>query len=123
MLDLEQIVNSFGIPSITNSTLLIKGKKGSTYLLHTSTSKNFILKSLNTKEQAYFEYKLIQHIREKNKNIVSDILKTKSDEPFIEINKNIYQLQVYVPSINSKVSLQKTINAYHMLEKILNDFH
>ena len=122
MVNFEEIVKSFGIPSITNSTLLTMGKTASTYLLHTSTPKKFILKSLNTKEQAYFEYKLIRHISEKNKDIVSEILITKSNEPFIEMNKNLYQLQVYVPSINEKIPLQKALNAYQILEKNLNDF-
>lgn len=123
MLNFEIIVKYFDIPSITNSTILTKGKTASTYLLHTSTSKKFILKSLDTKEQAYFEYKLICHIREKNKDIVSQILTTKSDEPFIEIDENLFQLQAYVPSINEKIPLQKVLNAYQILEKHLNDFY
>ncbi|AWE07708.1 hypothetical protein DCE79_10070 [Lysinibacillus sp. 2017] len=123
MINFEEIVKLFGIPSITNSTLLTKGKTASTHLLHTSTSRKFILKSLDKKEQAYFEYKLIRHISERSKDIVSEILTTNFDEPFIEVNKNLYQLQVYVPSINEKVPLQKVLNTYQMLEKNLNDFH
>lgn len=117
------IVKSFNTPPITNETLLTNGKTASTYLLHTNTSKKYILKSIGTKEQAYFEYQLIQHIRTKNKNIVSEILTTKSNEPFIQINNTLFQLQVYVPSVNEKAPLQEVLNAYQLLQKYLEDFH
>lgn len=123
MLDFEVIGKHFDIPLITNSTFLTKGKTASTYLLHTCTSKKYILKSIDSKKQAYFEYKLIRHIREKDKDIVSEILTTNSDEPFIEIDNNLFQLQAYVPSINDEIPLQKVLNAYQTLEKHLNDFY
>ncbi|MEY9972798.1 Ser/Thr protein kinase RdoA (MazF antagonist) [Lysinibacillus sp. RC46] len=118
-----EIVKEFGIPTITNKTLLTNGKTASTYLLHTNTSKKYILKSVDTKEQAYFEYKLIQHIRTKNNNIVSEILTSKSDEPFTQIDKSLFQIQVYVPSVNEKAPLQKILNTYQMLQEYLKDFH
>ncbi|MFJ8103394.1 phosphotransferase enzyme family protein [Lysinibacillus sp. NPDC096212] len=118
-----EIVKEFGIPTITNKTLLTNGKTASTYLLHTNTSKKYILKSVDTKVQAYFEYKLIQHIRTKNINIVSEILTSKSDEPFTQIDKNLFQIQVYVPSVNEKAPLQKILNTYQMLQEYLKDFH
>lgn len=85
MVNFERIATSFEIPVITNCILLTRGKTASTYLLHTNTTKKFILKSLSTKEQAYFEHKLMRHIGKKNKDIISEILITKSNEPFIEL--------------------------------------
>ncbi|TQR39754.1 aminoglycoside phosphotransferase family protein [Lysinibacillus sphaericus] len=118
-----EIVKEFDIPTITNETLLTNGKTASTFLLHTKTSEKYILKSVDTKEQAYFEYKLIQHIRTKNKNIVSEILTSKFDGPFTQIDKNLFQIQVYVPSVNEKAPLQKVLNTYQMLQEYLRDFH
>ena len=99
---LSKIATAFRIPTITNETRLTNGKTAATYLLHTNTSKKYILKTIDTKEQAYFEYKLIQHIRTENREIVSENLTTKYGEPFIQIDKTLFQIQTYVPSVNEK---------------------
>ena len=120
---LSELATAFRIPTITNETRLTNGKTAATYLLHTNTSKKYILKTIDTKEQAYFEYKLIQHIRANNRKIVSEILTTKYGEPFIQIDKTLFQVQTYIPSVNEKAPLQKVLNAYRMLQEYLEDFH
>ena len=54
---------------------------------------------------------------------MSEILTSKFDEPFTQIDKNLFQIQVYVPSVNEKAPLQKVLNTYQMLQEYLRDFH
>jgi Ser/Thr protein kinase RdoA (MazF antagonist) len=118
----SKLAKAYNIPTVINETPLTKGKTASTYLIHTDSSRKFILKSMDTKEQAFFEYKLNKHIRDKNLNIVSEILTTTNGEPFIQRGDSLFQLQTYVVSENEKAPLQKVLHVYSMLQETLKDF-
>ena len=122
MVNLQEIENAFNIPAITSETVLTKGKTATTCLLQTNTPKQFILKSIDTKDQASFEYQLMQHIRTKDEKIVSEIFTTKSCEPFIQIDQNLYQLQGYIPTVNEKAPLHNVLMTYQKLQQYLEDF-
>ena len=111
----ERLSNDFAIYPVQELTEIGKGISSNAKLVVTLDRK-YILRKVIDRKQAITEYKISKALSELN--ISSDILKCKRNQPFIEFEGEIYNIQTFIPNhqVENKID-------YYNLGKVISLFH
>lgn len=118
-----QIQAQYELDSIIKFKKLYKGKTSTTLYLQTLLQEEYIVKSLVSVKSAKFEYSLLEHIKNDAAHLVSEILLSIHNEPFIIENDTVFQLQKFKESQSINPSLEKWVQSYHELQRSFQTFH
>lgn len=119
---LQQLQFQYKLEPIVQFRKITSGKTASTYYVLTASNQEFILKSLTSVDSALFEFKLLTHIASNQRDIVSEIVCTIENKPYMQENSTIYQLQKFIPSIKNRPLVKQWLNSYFKLHQTLKNF-
>lgn len=108
-------MNYYPIKPVKIAKGIEEGISSDAKLVVTSDAK-YILRRVKDTKQAETEYKISKVLS--IQNITSDILLSKRNQPFIEINDDIYNLQTYMPNQRGHNEFN-----YYDLGRIISIFH
>lgn len=118
----DRLIMEHGLTNILQFKLMTKGNTSNTYFVSSLIGENFILKSINSIDQALFEYELNSHIIKCFPFSVPKILLNINRLPYFVFENQVFQLQIYQESIKQRPPLKKWVQAYQGLTNALQTF-
>ncbi|CDN23476.1 phosphotransferase [Lacticaseibacillus rhamnosus] len=118
---LSSVLLAYNLGHVTKTIPMTNGKSSKAWRVET-ISRPVLVKTVPSTEQALLEFALTQAIQDVDSHLTPAILLTQAQQPFISVNRKIYQVQRFWEHHPSAPTLAAALNCYLKIRKGLDQF-
>ncbi|NVO89382.1 aminoglycoside phosphotransferase family protein [Lactobacillus rhamnosus] len=118
---LSSVLLAYNLGHVTKTIPMTNGKSSMAWRVET-ISRPVLVKTVPSTEQALLEFALTQAIQDVDSHLTPAILCTRAKQPFITMNRQIYQVQRFWEHQSSALTLAAALSCYLKIRKGLDQF-
>ena len=118
---LSSVLLAYNLGHVTKTIPMTNGKSSMAWRVE-SISRPVLVKTVPSTAQALLEFALTQAIQDVDSHLTPAILLTQAQQPFISVNRKIYQVQRFWEHHPSAPTLAAALSCYLKIRKGLDQF-